>query len=119
MKHYLLIITLLITIFSSCKKQEEPSYSVVYKVSVSNTGTPSYTTTYTGASATQTEGPITAFTWTSQSYMKKTGSHVSFMVDGGSGSGTFSFSIYVEGVLQVSDSFDNPNGPKTITYDLR
>ena len=119
MKHYLLIITLLITIFSSCKKQEDPSYSVVYKVSVTNTGTPSYTTIYTAANATQTEGPITSFSWTSQTFMKKTGAHVTLTVDGGSGSGTFSFAIYVEGVLQVSDSFDNPNGPKTITFDLR
>ena len=119
MKRFSTLLILIAIGFLSCKKQEDPTYSVVYKVSVSNTGTPSYTTTYTGASATQTEGPITAFTWTSQSYMKKTGSHVSFMVDGGSGSGTFSFSIYVEGVLQVSDSFDNPNGPKTIVYDLR
>jgi hypothetical protein len=117
MKHKLAL--LLVILAFSCKKKEQPTAVVSYKVSETSSGTPAYTATYTADNGvTKTEGPITSASWSSAGFEKHNGDHITFTLDGGTGTGSFTFSIYVNGVLSVTDHFDNPFGPKTIQTDI-
>ncbi|MEW6467522.1 MAG: hypothetical protein AB1458_01280 [Bacteroidota bacterium] len=103
---------------ASCKKEDDPPYSIMYRVEEITTSTPAYTVSYAAESATQTEGPIVSNKWSSPSIKKRAGEVASLTLDGGSGTGSFILRIYVNGVPLVEDTMDNPNGPKTISITL-
>jgi hypothetical protein len=111
------ILFVLLSLLVSCKK-EEPTAVITYKVSETTTSTPAYTVTYSAENSTKTEGPLTSASWSSPGIKKKNGDHVVFTLDGGTGTGSFNFSIYMNGVLQITDHLDNPNGPGTIELDV-
>lgn len=118
MKHFVFLFIIISLGMQACRK-EKPSATVVYRVNETSSGTPAYTTAYTADNgATRTEGPITTSSWASPSFIKHNGDHVSLKVDGGTGTGTFTLFIYVNGSLVVTDHFDNPFGPKTIETDI-
>ncbi|HEY6163234.1 MAG TPA: hypothetical protein VI112_18545 [Bacteroidia bacterium] len=118
MKQKFLLLLLLAVLAFSCKKKEEPTAVVSYKVSETSSAQPAYTVTYSADNVTKTQGPITSDSWSSSGYEKHNGDHVTFTLDGGTGTGSFTFSIYVNGVMTVTDHLDNPFGPKTIETDI-
>jgi hypothetical protein len=117
MKRLYFLAPLLLFLTWSCKKKE-PTAVVIYKVSETTSATPAYTVTYSTENTTKTEGPVTASSWSSTGIEKHNGDHVTFTLDGGTGTGSFNFSISVNGVVTLSDHLDNPNGPKTIEADI-
>ena len=117
MKPVIFIFSLLTVVMVSCKK-EEPSAVISYKVSETSSAVPAYTVTYSAEGITKTEGPITTPSWTSSGHTMNNGDQASITLDGGTGTGSFSFSIYKNGILQVNATFDSPFGPKTITFDV-
>jgi hypothetical protein len=112
------LLILLAFFFCSCEKQEDPEAAVSYKV-IEKSGKPSgYKVIYRDENNTVTEGNLTSTRWTSRLIRMKHGDYATLTVDGGSGTGSFDFSIIVNGTVQANDHFDNPQGPKTISFQL-
>lgn len=118
MKQFLFLAFISVVMCPSCKKKEQPGAMVTYKISVTNSSNPAYTVIYSADNSTKTEGPVRTASWSSAAFIKHNGDRVTFTVDGGTGSGSFIFAIYVNDVLRISDHFENPNGPKTIAADI-
>lgn len=116
MKYFIYILFLFSGV--SCKK-EEKKHTVIYKVNVIS-GSPSYSVNYSSTSnVTQTEGPITASSWTSPPIGDKTdGSTAYLKLEGGSG-GAYKMFIYIDGYLEKEERMDDPYGPKTIEAVIR
>jgi hypothetical protein len=120
MKRWFLIFTVLS--FASCKKEPDPDKQarVTYKVEETSSATPSYTVTFSGeGNASQSEGPITAASWTSPIIRdKERGDFVSFTLESTSGSGSFKMKIFMNGVLWQEEQVDIPFTPKTVSGNL-
>jgi hypothetical protein len=118
MKHLIPVFLLAVLACCSCKKKDEPQSVVSYKVRVTNSTSISFTSIYSADNSTQTTGPITTSSWSSANFEKKQGEHISFTVDGGSGNGDYSFSIFVNGSMVKNGTFSMPSAPKTIETDI-
>jgi hypothetical protein len=118
MKHLIPVFLLAVLACCSCKKKDEPQSVVSYKVRVTNSTSISFTSIYSADNSTQTTGPIMTSSWSSANFEKKQGEHISFTVDGGSGNGDYSFSIFVNGSMVKNGTFSMPSAPKTIETDI-
>jgi len=116
----IVLISIIVLIFSACRKEEEELHQVSYVVIETSNDSPQYSVKYAADNGnTKVVGGITEASWSSESIMnKKRGDFVSLTVESPSAAGAFVARIYFNGVLFLEDKMYNPHGPITISGNL-
>jgi hypothetical protein len=95
--------------FSCTKSKPESQNVVVYTVVVTSNETPEFTVTYSTPQGDKTDGPIDKNSWLSKqlTYFER-GDFVALSVETKSGTGSFTSSVYLNGVLVNEEKMDYP-----------
>jgi len=110
MKNTLPILLLYVLSFFSCTKSKpNPQNVVVYTVVETSNETPEFTVTYSTPQGDKTDGPIDKNSWLSKqlTYFER-GDFVALSVETKSGTGSFTSSVYLNGVLVKEEKMDYP-----------
>jgi hypothetical protein len=110
MKNTLNIILILVWALTSCNKSKPlPENIVVYTVVETSKNSPEFTVTYSTPQGDKTEGPITQNSWLSKQLPDfERGDFVALSVETKSGTGSFTCSVYLNGVLVNEEKMDFP-----------
>lgn len=110
MKYTQHILLILFLAFTSCTKSKPDQENiVVYTVVETSKNVPEYTVTYSTPQGDKTDGPITKNSWLSKQLPKfERGDFVALSVDTKSGTGSFTCSVYLNGVLVKEEKMDHP-----------
>jgi hypothetical protein len=110
MKNTLPILLLYVLSFFSCTKSKPDSQNVVvYTVVETSNETPEFTVTYSTPQGDKTDGSIDKNSWLSKqlTYFER-GDFVALSVETKSGTGSFTSSVYLNGVLVKEEKMDYP-----------
>jgi hypothetical protein len=101
MKNILHLLFILVLAFTSCNKSKpQPENIVVYTVVENSKNSPEYTVTYSTPQGDKTDGPIIQSSWLSkQLSLFERGDFVALSIETKSGTGSFTSSVYLNGVL--------------------
>lgn len=115
-----LLLSLLLTFFTACKKNEEDQpVHVTYKITETSQDAPVYGVTYTAdGGISKSFGGISSAGWSSESVTMKHGDFASLNLRSQDGSGSFTLAIYVNGSIWKQETADNPNADKTISGEI-
>ena len=110
MKNLLHFLFILVLAFTSCNKSKpRPENIVVYTVVENSKNSPEYTVTYSTPQGDKTDGPIIQSSWLSkQLSLFERGDFVALSIETKSGTGSFTSSVYLNGVLVKEEKMDYP-----------
>ncbi len=97
-------------LLASCTKSKpDPENIVVYTVVETSKDDPEFTVTYSTPQGDKTDGPITQNSWLSKQLPTfERGDFVALSIETKSGTGSFTSSVYLNGVLVKEEKMDFP-----------
>jgi hypothetical protein len=107
--HHFLLYMIIICLGSCTKSKPDPENIVVYTVVETSNNTPQYSIKYSTPQGDKIVGPITQNSWLSKKLSNfKRGDFVSLSIETSSGAGSFTTSVYLNGVLVKEEKMDYP-----------
>jgi hypothetical protein len=105
----LIFFTLCLAI-SACKKSKpDPENEVIYTVVETSNDEPEFTVIYKTPQGDKTEGPFKANSWLSKKLPDfERGDYVSLIIESKNGKGSFTSSVYLNGLLLKEEKMDFP-----------
>lgn len=107
LQYFLMCLAFLIA--SCTKSKPDPENVVVYTVVETSKNTPEFNVIYSTPQGDKTDGPVTQNSWLSKQIPNfKRGDFVSLSIETKSGAGSFTSSVYLNGVLVKEEKMDLP-----------